>query len=214
MVKGKPRKSSFAHDISGLAMTEALIVVPVLILIFGAMVEFSIMVFQWSQTVKALEVGARRVVVSTPLTDITPLSDYDTIPTGDPLPISSYTSVSCGADASACDTTQFNRLYYGADGTCGGLDTSGVVGICDVAPFIRQSNVRITYHRANLGYAGRPNGPVLTVTVEVRNLYFDFFVLDTIFTAFQSAGLPSSIQIPAHPVSMTSEDLCNGRSCS
>ena len=214
MVIGKTSFKRFKGDESGLAMSEALIVIPVMMLIFGAMIEFGVMVYQWSQTVKALQVGARRAVVSAPLTDISTLSNYGSIPVGDPLPSSSFAVVSCGASTpTPCNPTQLNRLYFGGDGACGGLDSSGVVGVCDVAPFIAASNLRISYHRADLGYSGRPGGPALTVTLEVRGLFFDFFILDDLMRLFQPVGLPPSIRIPTHPVAMTSEDLCNGVSC-
>jgi hypothetical protein len=196
-----------------MALTEALLVIPLMMLVFAAMIEFGAMVFQWNQTVKALQVAARRAAVSTELTDTSSLNAYGTIPIAEPLPASSFASVVCGAGATPCDPVQLNRLLQGGDGFCGGYDPSGVVGVCDIAPFIRASHLRVGYHRSDLGYSGRPYGPVLTVTLEVRDLYFDFFILDKVMELFQPIGVPHSVPVPAHPVAITSEDLCNGKTC-
>lgn len=192
----------FLAESSGLALTEALMVVPILMLVCGAMIEFGMMVFQWNQTVKAMQVGARRAAVSTPLTDISALSSYGSaVAQGDPVPMPASTaaprSVSCGAGANPCDADALARLMNGSDD-----DGSGITGIRDVAPFIQPENIRITYQESGLGYVGRPFGPVLTVTLEVRNLAFDLLLLDTLL----------SVNIPAHPVAITSEDLsdCEG----
>ncbi|MDU8928274.1 TadE/TadG family type IV pilus assembly protein [Alisedimentitalea sp. MJ-SS2] len=214
MVNLKFRREKFTSGQSGLAMTEALIVIPLLMLVFGAMVEFSAMVFQWSQVVKATQISARRAAVSSPLTDISALSNYGTgavvsAPISPPFPA----PISCGAGTTACDSTQLDRLYYGSDNNCTDFDPNGVVGFCDVAWFVPKSSIRVTYSRSDLGYVGRPAGPVVTVTVETRNLYFNFFLLDQIMAYFGPLGMPAGISIPPHPVSMTSEDLCSGVSC-
>jgi len=51
-----------------------------------------------------------------------------------------------------------------------------------------------------LGYAGRPSGPMPTITVSLQNLPFEFFFL---------RGLMGfhDFQIPASTVSLTAEDL-------
>uniref|UniRef100_A0A2A3JZT2 Pilus assembly protein TadE n=2 Tax=Alloyangia mangrovi TaxID=1779329 RepID=A0A2A3JZT2_9RHOB len=201
MVVRALHRQPFLRETSGLAMTEALIVVPVLMLVCGAMVEFGLMVYEWNQTLKAMQVGARRAAVSTPLTDISALSDYGaSLSQGDPVPMpppdppepgNTY-AVSCGAGASPCDEAALTRLMNGSDD-----DGSGITGIRDIAPFIAPENIRITYQHSGLGYVGRPFGPVLTVTLEVRDLAFDLLLLDMLVP----------ITIPAHPVAITSEDL-------
>ena len=202
---------AFLRDRSGLAMTEALLVMPLLMLIFGTMIEFSTMMFQWNQTVTAMQYGARMAAVSDPLTDISTLDVYSGGVTGAPPPSGTGTTITCGAGASPCVSGEIARLYTGGDGICGG--TSPLIGVCDIAPFIRMENLRISYHRSNLGYVGRPFGTIVTVTLELRNQTFDFFALDTIMALFSPVGLPSGIAIPPHPVSITSEDLCSVGTC-
>lgn len=210
VTRGSPRslaRRRFWAESSGLALTEMLLVFPIFIFVVGAMIEFGTMMFQWNQTVKAMQLGARLAAVSSPLTDISALNIYTTaVAPGDPAPLEGV-SVSCGAGTTACDATELARLLTGGDG-CGDLST-GVSGICDVAPFIGAENLRITYYRSGLGYVGRPFGPVVSITLEVRNLNFDFLLLDDLsrFFARDEGPVLGAIAIPAHPVTITSEDM-------
>jgi hypothetical protein len=72
--------------------------------------------------------------------------------------------------------------------------------MCDIFPRIRPANVVIVYTQTGLGYAGRPGGPVPTITLSLQNLPFQFFFL---------SGLRGfkDIPIPASTTSITAEDL-------
>ena len=59
----------FREDESGIALSEALITCPIVLLVFAAFVEFGYAMSQWNQTVKALQYGARLAAVSDPLVD-------------------------------------------------------------------------------------------------------------------------------------------------
>ncbi|MBT8458314.1 MAG: pilus assembly protein [Litoreibacter sp.] len=197
--------SSFRRDENGLSLTEALLVLPIVLLVITAMVEAGFAVFQWNQSVKAVQIGARIAAVSSPIVTDTAYAnltaDEAGIDDGDPVP-SANIVVTCGAGAASCDATSLNRLLTGSDGACASPGAPGsIVGMCDVAPFIEASNVRISYTRSGLGYVGRPFGPVTNITVELRDLTFDFLLLDALVPGI------SSFNIPAHPVSFTSEDL-------
>ncbi|MBC7164154.1 MAG: pilus assembly protein [Roseovarius sp.] len=193
----------FWRDDGGLALTEALLTIPIMLLVLAAMVEFGVAVFQWNQATKAVQIGARRAVVSSPIVGdaaYASLGDFSasgTLP-GDPVPVVPA-SVSCRG--ATCNTVRLNRLLTGGDGVCGAVG-GGFVGMCDVAPFLRAENVMVTYHRSFLGYVGRPYGQVSTVTVELRDVTVDFVLIDTLL------GI-DNITIPSQPVSMTSEDLCD-----
>src|SRR5262249_1098875 len=71
---------------------------------------------------------------------------------------------------------------------------------CDIFPRITPANVKIVYAQTGLGYAGRPGGPMPTITVSLQNLPFQFFFL---------RGLMGfhDFQIPSSTVSLTAEDL-------
>ena len=188
----------FRRDSDGLSLTEALITFPIMLLVISAFVEFSFVLFQWTQTAKALQVAARQLAVSDPLIDLDPLmTDTAGLDAGDPVP-STIQSISCGAGTTAC-TGDIGRLIRGGDGICN-PNFQGAPGMCDINPNFSADNVRITYTRAGLGYVGRPGGPVVTITVEARGLSFDMLLAGALLSL-------DSIPVPATPVTVTSEDL-------
>ncbi|MEZ5685971.1 MAG: hypothetical protein R3D78_08770 [Paracoccaceae bacterium] len=190
----------FRRDSDGLSLTEALITFPIMLLVISAFVEFSFVLFQWTQTAKALQVAARQLAVSDPLIDnLTTLLEADAagLDAGDPYP-STIVSASCGAGTTACNSN-INRLITGGDGICN-PNFQGAPGMCDINPNFSADNVRITYTRAGLGYVGRPGGPVVTITVEARGLSFDLMLAGALLSL-------DSIPVPATPVTVTSEDL-------
>lgn len=196
-------------DESGVTMIEALLSIPLVMMAIAGMLEVGVMMFQFSQTAKAMQIGARIAVVSDPVaTDMSALTaDFPTNSDGDPVPTTAV-SVVCGAGASPCDAAALARIYDGGDGACGATGNPGdLVGVCDVAPFIAPGNLRISYIRSGLGYVGRPRGAVVTVRVEVRNLRFDTFILDDLIRYFLPSSTFGSFSIPAQPVTLTSEDL-------
>lgn len=198
----------FWQDDRGISLVESLLVMPIVLLVLVAMIEFGIAVFQWNEATKAVQVGARLAAVSSPITgDVAYdglVADHTGIPEGNPTP-SGFVSVSCGAGTVPCDATRLARLLDGGDGSCQPSGEISMMGMCDFAPFITAENVRITYHRSGLGYVGRPFGPVSTITVELRQLSFDFLFVDELIP-----GL-TSLEIPAQPVSITSEDVSDCR---
>ncbi len=72
--------------------------------------------------------------------------------------------------------------------------------MCDIFGRITPANVIITYAQSGLGFAGRPGGPVPTITVSVKDLRLQFFFLRGL------AGL-DDLEIPPSTTSMTAEDL-------
>lgn len=198
------RMKMFRRAEEGATLVEGLIVFPIILLTFATFIEFSVAMVQWNQTVKAMQFGARMLAVSDPVVDMAPFTaDYPSNPPtqGGPVPAAAVTVV-CGADsATPCDQTGLNRLVFGSDGVCGPVANTRL-GMCDLNGLITPANIRVTYYRSGLGYVGRPGGPVVSITVETRNLTFNFFFLGALL------GL-NNITIPAHPVTITSEDLSN-----
>lgn len=193
-------KNAFLRNDDGLSLVEGLIVFPLVLLSFSAFVEFGYAVYQWNQTVKALQLGARLAVVSDPLVaDMSPLTADYPVEEGGPTPTAPV-SVSCGPGADPCDSIQLQRLVYGSDGICNPNTAGSLAGMCDFNTKIGTDNIFITYYRSGLGYVGRPGGPVVSVTVEARNLSFYLPLVGTLL------GL-DTISVPTHPVTVTGEDL-------
>ncbi|MBP2237505.1 hypothetical protein J2Z31_004023 [Sinorhizobium kostiense] len=205
------RRTGFRQDESGIALSEALITFPIVLLVFAALVEFGYAMSQWNQTVKALQYGARLAAVSDPLTSnfatVFPTSAANPVNNGTATPNDATVSSTCGPNLANCNVAALNRIVYGSSAAteCQSLGTAGIrPAICHANPEIERDNIAITYQRSGLGYWGRPEGPVVTMRFEVRNVTFDLPLLGGLL------GL-DTITIPAHPVTITTEDL---RTCS
>ena len=200
------RARLFRRSEEGATLVEGLIVFPIILLTFATFIEFGVAMVQWNQTVKAMQYGARVLAVSDPLVDMAPFSADYPVEQGGPVPATAVT-VACGANgtgdpaAPACVAAGMNRLVFGGDTVCD-PSAGNRLGMCDINGLIRPENIRVTYYRSGLGYVGRPGGPVVSITVETRDLNFNFFFLGALL------GL-NNITIPAHPVTITSEDLSN-----
>ncbi|MBZ7925965.1 pilus assembly protein [Ensifer adhaerens] len=199
---------SFWQDQRGVTLTEGLISLPLVLLAISALVEFGYAMSQWNQTVKALQAGARLAAVSDPLTNnfaaVFPTDNNNPLYNGDATPNDATISSSCGPNLANCSAA-LTRIVMGSDGVCGVAGDPNP-GICDINWRIQPANVVVTYQRSGLGYWGRPNGPVLTMRLEVRGVTFDLPLLGALL------GL-NRIEVPAHPVTLTTEDLKTCSSC-
>ncbi|PDT49037.1 MULTISPECIES: TadE/TadG family type IV pilus assembly protein [Sinorhizobium] len=198
----------FRQDESGVALTEALITFPIVMLMFATFIEFGYAMSQWNQTVKALQMGARLAAVSDPLTsdfdDVFPTEADNPLNNGDATPNDATITSTCGPDLANC-SDELSRIVLGSDGACG---TAGDPrpGICDINWRIQPENLVVTYQRSGLGYWGRPEGPVLTMRLEVRDVTLEMLFLGPLL------GL-DEIAVPAHPVTITTEDLQTCSTC-
>lgn len=193
------RLAALWRDQRGAVLIEGLIIFPVLMLTIAAFVNFALVMFKLNQTVKAQEIGARLLAVSDPVvTDISPLTADFGAEAGGPVP-ETPVSVSCGMGAAACDSTRLQRLMTGSDGFCGPV-AGTLSGMCDFAPRLTADDVRITYHRTTLGYAGRTGLPVLVVTLEIRPLDLGLPLLGRLIGR-------ERLELPVKPVTVMGEDL-------
>ncbi|OCP36127.1 TadE/TadG family type IV pilus assembly protein [Ensifer sp. LC163] len=201
---------AFWQDTRGVSLTEGLITFPLVILMFAAFVEFGYAMHQWNQTVKALQYGARLAAVSDPVNSnfnpVTAVESTDPLVVGTgvrPAPAGLPRIWTC--EGVNCNS-QLNRIVYGsaAAESCPELALGARPGMCHINPRFRKNNVVVTYERSGLGYWGRPDGAVVTIRLASQNITFDLPILGALL------GL-NDITIPAHPVTITSEDL---RTCS
>ncbi|MEI3854616.1 MULTISPECIES: TadE/TadG family type IV pilus assembly protein [unclassified Ensifer] len=209
--------AAFRKDDSGIALSEALITFPLVLLVFSAFVEFGFAMSQWNQTVKALQYGARLAAVSDPLVnddtfaEVFPTNAASTADVGKAAPNDATISLTCwmgsknADERDNCVAARINRIVLGGDGVCGPI-TASPRGMCDLNWRIQPANLMVTYQRSGLGYWGRPDGPVLTMRLEVRDVTFDLPLLGALL------GL-DQIEVPAHPVTLTTEDLETCSSC-
>lgn len=205
---------TFRSDERGAAMVEFSLVLMLVLLLTGGIVEFSLLFFQWNSATKALQQGVRLASVSNPvatgLTGMTGLGG--TVTPGDKMPDFKIvcTNASCACTGTACgasysvDTAALNTIVYGRGNgtTCGTVGLDKFPGMCDIYSKIKPENLLITYEQTGLGFAGRPGGPVPTITIELRGLTFGF-----VFLAALMKFTP--ITLPAMKTTATGEDLAS-----
>jgi len=201
---------------SGATTVEFTIVMMLFFLLTFGITEFGYLLWQYNSAAKAAQLGARLAAVSDPVwQELVALTD-DGTPGG---PWTENYSVTC-TGAGACsgtvpddagptyDAAAMQCLVFGrkagavppCDTVCQESGIDGENGICDRYRYITSQNVSITYSHTGLGFAGRPGGPVPTITLQLTGLTFDFFAL---------SGLMGfdEIEMPDFKVTMTGEDL-------
>ncbi len=195
-------------------MVEFSLVFMLVLLLTGGIVEFSLLFFQWNSATKALQQGVRLASVSNPvatgLTGMTGLGG--SAKPGDPMPSFKIvcTNASCACTGDACgasyavDTAALNTIVYGRGNgtTCGTLGGDKFPGMCDIYSKIKPENLIITYEQTGLGFAGRPGGPVPTLTIELRGLTFGFVFLEALMKF-------TPITLPSMKTTATGEDLAS-----
>ena len=204
------------RDQSGATMIEFTIVMTLFFLLTFGITEFGYMLWQYNSAAKAAQLGARLAAVSNPVwEELVDLTD-DGSPGG---PWTADYSVTC-TGAGACsgtvpdgagltyDADAMQCLVFGrnpdndppCDTACAEAGIDGENGICDRFPYVTPQNVSVTYAHTGLGFAGRPGGPVPTITLQLTGLTFEFFAL---------GGLMGfdEITMPDFEVTMTGEDL-------
>jgi Flp pilus assembly pilin Flp len=171
------------RDQSGAAMVEFTIVVFFFLVLTGGVVEFALGWYQWNSASKALQQGVRLASVSDPVaSDLTNMTGLEgsAVP-GDPMPpflrVCNGATQTC-SNGGTYSASAMNTIVYGrGQNTCGTIGPDGFAGMCDIFGRIQPQNVIITYQYTGLGFAGRPGGPVPTITVELTGLTYNYAFL-------------------------------------
>jgi len=200
------RLSGLRRDDSGATMVEFAIGVMLFLVFTSGLVEFTLAFWQWNAAAKALQVGARLASVSDPVSsDLATLTGMEGgAAPGAKMPY--FKRVCSGAGGGSCSdggtysAAAMNTIVNGRDGNCGTLGADGYPGMCDIFSRITPANVRITYTHTGLGFAGRPGGPVPTITLELTGLTYSFVFLNALLRF-------PPITIPAMRTTITGEDL-------
>jgi hypothetical protein len=208
--------SHFFRDQRGAVMVEVTIMLSLtLVLVLGA-IDFLLLFYQWNAAAKAVQIGARRAAVSDPvasgLNDLSQAVVSVSVPPGAAMP---KFIVTCDGRTATCtcnsvracrgvksyDRAAMNAIVFGrGSSSCSDAKSADQVGMCDIFSRIMPANVKIVYAQTGLGYAGRPGGPMPTITVSIQNLPFQFYFLGGLI-GFRN------LQIPASTASTTAEDL-------
>src|SRR5215472_14019078 len=205
---------NFCRDQRGAVIVEVTIVLTFMFVLVLGGIEFLLLFYQWNAAAKAVQTGARLAAVSDPvalgLNNLSQAVMSALVIPGAAMP---NFVVTCDGRTATCtcngvnacrggyDRAAMNTIVFGrGSSSCSDAKSADVVGMCDIFPRITPANVKIVYAQTGLGYAGRPGGPMPTITVSLQNLPFHFFFL---------RGLMGfhDFQIPASTVSLTAEDL-------
>src|SRR6266699_3495885 len=183
----------FLRDQRGAVMVEVTIMLSLtLVLVFGA-IDFLLLFYQWNAAAKAVQIGARLAAVSDPvasgLNNLSQAVVSASVPPGAAMP---NFVVTCDGRTATCtcngvnacwgikgyDGAAMNTIVFGrGSSSCSDAKSGDGVGMCDIFPRITPANVKIVYAQTGLGYAGRPGGPMPTITVLVQDLPFQFYFL-------------------------------------
>jgi Flp pilus assembly protein TadG len=197
-------KPAFWGDASGAVAVEFGLVGGVFIMMLFGMMEFGTAYWQWNQATKALQLGVRLAAVSNPvssdLATFTGLSS--TVEEGDPMP---YFKRTCSGATQTCtdgtyDAAAMRTIVYGRGNTSCPTTPQRYPPMCQIFPRITPQKVVVEYTQTGLGFAGRPGGPLPSITIRLTGLNFDFVVLKNFagLTAIPMTGLSATV---------TAEDL-------
>ncbi len=195
-------------------MVEFTIVLLPLLLVIGGIVDFGFVFWQLNMATKAVERGARIAAVSNPVATGLPAINTVSTTAGDPLPPGFTFDIICqdgGCSSGGYSAPAMNTIVYGrGNGTTCNTGATGPyqLGMCNVfnrvspagAP-LTPANVVVEYRAApEVGFQGRPCGPVATITVSLKGVTFGWFFLGGLM---QFANLT----FPPMRTTITSEDL-------
>jgi Flp pilus assembly pilin Flp len=202
--KWHPPVGSLWRESSGAVAVEFGLVGSMFIVMLLGIMEFGTAFWQWNQATKALQLGVRLAAVSDPVSsDLKTMTGVSgSVEEGDPMPyfqrVCSGASQTCSGgtyDAGAMRTLVFGR----GNATCP-TTQQRYPAMCQLFPRIRPENLTVEYTQTGLGFAGRPGGPIPSITIRVTGIDFEFVALDKML------GLPK-IPMAGLAASATAEDL-------
>jgi Flp pilus assembly protein TadG len=207
------------RDESGASFVEFTVVMMTLMVTVLGFVDFSYVFYQWNSATKAVQYGARLAAVSDPVASgLRGLSGVSsTVLPGMAMPTFAYeckVTAGNGACTGAPSYSGFGfslpalqKIVYGRDSTgapnefcVDGQKDRRLQGMCNFYNRIDIGNVVIRYDYTGLGYAGRPGGPVPTITVSLQNIPYNYVFLGNLL------GL-DDINLPGFATTVTGEDL-------
>ncbi len=198
---------SLRHDTSGAVAVEFGLVGGVFITLLLGLMEFGTAYWQWNQASKALQVGVRLAAVSNPVSsDLTTYTGISsTVEEGDLMP---YFKRTCSGASQTCTDGTYSvaamrTIVYGRGNTSCPTAVQRYPAMCQLFPRIQPQNVIVEYEQTGLGFAGRPGGPLPSITIRLTGLTFNFVVLNSLL------GL-SAIPMSGLAATATAEDMRGG----
>lgn len=183
----------FFRQQSGTALTEGVIIFPIMVLAVAACIEFGFLLHQWNTGAKAMQLGVRKLIVSDPVTpDFSDIFSFDESQAGNLIAPDAGVVSTCGANTGVpCDAALMQRIVVGS-GSWQGLQA--------FFPALEVDDITVTYQLNGLGYQGRPDGPVVSVRMELARNAINLPITSAVLSLID-------IPFPSFAVTATSEDL-------
>lgn len=200
MTRGAHR---FATASRGTTSVEFSLVATLFMLLLLGVAEFSLAFWQWNAASKAAQLGARLAAVSDPvaaeLTSMTGLA-ADVNP-GDPMP---HYAVECRGQTQSCSVGDYDdvamaTIVYGRGNASCPVAPQPYPPMCQLFARVTPENIVISYEHTGLGFAGRPGGPVPTITLRLEDVAYDFILLNRL--------LGAGMIMPSFTTTVTGESL-------
>jgi hypothetical protein len=150
---------------------EFAIVLPALLGLSFAILDFTLVAFDYHRAGEATRRGARLAAIVPPVIDLQGLQPGDAA-----VCLSGTAGPSCGGATIAASES------FGAV----------VTAMQEILPEISAANVRITYRLSDIGDSSTPGGLLPLTTVEVIDVQHEFLLLDAL------PGLSDGITLPPH----------------
>ena len=190
---------------AGAAAVELAIIFPLLLMVTFRIVEFGLVLHQMNIAEKATQFGVRKAVTWDPVApDLATYTGSGSA--GSPLPAGLQVEIVCD-DAGCTGTGAITSPGYSSAAFNAVVDV-----MAEIYPEIGPANVVITYRNIGLGFIARPGGAVVpSVTVSLRNLKYDFILLDVavLIVSFGTIDMQDIIY-PSFSATLTGEDLSDG----
>jgi Flp pilus assembly protein TadG len=204
------------RDISGSALVEATLVIPVMLVLALGTVDAAYMFHEWGLANKAAYRGARIAVVSNPVTSsvtgisfTAPVGQLCFVPTTGGAATDSNGNNLCPSInvlcvSGSCDSGTYNSVAF----------TGILTAMQRIFPRIAAGNVQILYQTNGLGFVGQPySNPNVTqfalpmdVTVSITGMTHQLFFVPSILKFF-GGGIQAAPSIPRFSTTLQSESM-------
>jgi Flp pilus assembly protein TadG len=182
------------RDESGATLVEFTLIAVLFFLITFSVIEIGLAAWWWTSAEKATQLGVRMAVVREPMVALP----------AENVRVAGFNFGQRCADG-AC--TGFATMTC-TSASCQGPTFDAIVARMQAVPFLDETNILVTYTYGELGFAGGPVVPL--VTVELQNVRFPFIVIDALVNLISGGGFPDGIDMPAMRATLTGEDLHSG----
>lgn len=186
------------RDLAGTTTVEFAVIAPLFFVLVLGFIELSLAYYWWKSTEKAAQIGARWAIVrdvsaaGLPTTNTKAETGVFGLPCHlDPSPCTPWPQseyVCDGSDLATCNQAAFDALLQRMQG---------------IFPVIRAEHLRVRYFETELGYAGGPAIPA--VSVQLVGVPFQLGVIGLIFGLIGDER--PMLSLPTISATFTGEDL-------